>query len=198
MTGMNNLPRHAYSAGDVREFDRRAIEDKGIPGFDLMQRAGQAAFDRLVSLWPQCKRLIVVCGPGNNAGDGYVVATLAHGAGMNVSVVTLVPVEKLKGDAKLACNKFIAEQGRIEKLEIAELANADVIVDAMLGTGLQRNLDGEYETAVEAVNAAGRPILALDIPTGLNADTGSILGAAIVANATVTFQAGGTTSLLDL
>ncbi|MEE8119053.1 MAG: NAD(P)H-hydrate dehydratase [Gammaproteobacteria bacterium] len=189
MTGMNNLPRHAYGATDVREFDRRAIEDYGVDGLELMQRAGQAAFDRLRANWPGVRRLIVLCGPGNNGGDGYVVATLALKAGMDVCVMAITPVEKLGGDAQHAYELFVADKGSVQALDFSRVAAADIIIDAMLGTGLQRPLEGQYDAAVRAVNESKRPVLALDIPTGLNADTGAVHGRCVIAKATVTFIA---------
>jgi len=176
-----------YTAAEVRELDRVAIEAAGIPGYTLMTRAGEAAWQVLVSSWPAAQRIVVVCGSGNNAGDGFVLARLAREAGLEVRVVQPGGTGELHGDARTAQEAWLASGGRTQVVAAADLAEADVIVDALLGSGLDRPLDGDYRAAVEAVNAVPVPVLALDIPTGLHADTGAILGAAVRAERTTTF-----------
>jgi len=184
---MYELPVELYRAAQVRELDRIAIQDRGIPGYTLMSRAGAAAFDLLRQRWPQARRIGVVCGGGNNAGDGYVVARLARQAGLEVSILTLVDPARLGGDARTAWQDACAAEVPILTFATSGLADADLLVDAMLGTGLEREVSGQWREAMNVMNAHSADILALDIPTGLHADTGAILGAAIHAAATMTF-----------
>lgn len=176
-----------YSAEQTRELDRMAIEEQGIPGYTLMSRAGEAAFRVLQTRWPSARRVYVLCGGGNNAGDGYVVARLARAAGMNVAVGWLVGPERLKADAGQAWQDACDADVPMTAFEAGQLERQDVIVDALLGTGLEREVTGDWAEAINAVNATGLPVLALDIPSGVSADSGRILGTAIRAAATVTF-----------
>ncbi len=171
----------------VRELDRRAIEDRGIPGYTLMCRAGQAAFAAVRDRYPAAARWVVVCGAGNNAGDGYVIARLARAAGVEVRVIAVSDPGGLGGDAARAWTDFRDAGGTTSALADAELGTADLLVDALLGTGLDRLVGGSYRDAVEAVNAAAAPVLAVDIPSGLNGTTGEIMGVAVQASLTVTF-----------
>jgi ADP-dependent NAD(P)H-hydrate dehydratase / NAD(P)H-hydrate epimerase len=180
------LPSALYTAAQVRELDRRAIEDHGIAGYTLMERAGQAAFDTLRRRWPGAQRLGVLCGPGNNGGDGYVIARLARAAGLAVWLVEAADPGRLKGDAARARADWTAAGG--EPLTAgAAWPGADVLVDALLGTGLDRAVEGRFAGLIDAINAAGLPVLAVDIPSGLNADTGAVLGRAVRAAVTVSF-----------
>ncbi|MBT8117416.1 MAG: NAD(P)H-hydrate epimerase, partial [Gammaproteobacteria bacterium] len=172
-----NLPIKIYRTAQVRELDRLAIEELEIPGYTLMYRAGEAAFRVLRRRWPRSRNLLVLCGAGNNAGDGYVLARIARSKGMEVTVAALVSPDKLAGDARLAWETYQAAGGSVAEWESGMLEKADVIVDAILGTGLARTLSGRPRELVEAVNASGTDVLALDIPTGLHADTGRVMGA---------------------
>jgi NAD(P)H-hydrate epimerase len=180
------LPRHLYSAAQTRELDRRAIEQHLIPGGELMQRAGQAAYWLLRARYPRAARVAVVCGPGNNGGDGYVVARLSHEAGLTVRVLTVGERGALKGDAKAAHDACVACGVEPETFSAGQL-DADVIVDAIFGTGLERDISDGWRTAIEAINAASQPVVALDIPSGLHADTGRVLGCAVRATVTISF-----------
>ncbi len=184
---MRELPVELYRAAQVRELDRIAIQERGIPGYTLMSRAGAAAFNLLRERWPGARRIGVVCGGGNNAGDGYVVARLARQAGLEARILTLVDPAQLGGDAQTAWQDARAAEAPIAPFAATGLADADLLVDAMLGTGLEREVSGQWREAISAMNAHSAEILALDIPTGLHADTGAILGAAIHAAATITF-----------
>lgn len=175
-----------YSAAQVRDLDRRAIEECGIAGYELMTRAGHAALNALRAQWPATRTLCVLCGPGNNGGDGYVIARVARAQGLMATVVALGDPQQLAGDARLAWQEFIAAGGRITPWS-AQVLQADVIVDALFGIGLTRALSGEIAALVTAVNGAGRPVVAVDIPTGLHADSGAVLGTAVRADLTVTF-----------
>jgi NAD(P)H-hydrate epimerase len=176
-----------YTASQVREFDRVAIEEAGIPGYTLMTRAGTAAWQELLRCWPSAHSIAVVCGTGNNGGDGYVLARLAREAGCRVQVLQLGDAGRIRGDALTAREAWQAAGGEGIAFAASSLAEADVIVDALLGTGLERPLEGAWLEAVNAINAAPAPVLALDIPSGLQADTGSVLGATVQAERTVTF-----------
>ena len=187
MAAMTPLPVKLHSAAEVRELDRRAIEEEGIPGYSLMQRAGEAAFAVLRDMWGGQGRLLVVCGAGNNAGDGYVVARIARGHGHDVTVVALVAPAKLTGDAAQAYADFEESGGTVVGWDPALLRDAAVVADAILGTGLDRELTGRFREAVAAINDSGVPVLALDIPSGLHADSGAVMGVAVRASHTVTF-----------
>lgn len=176
-----------YAAAQVRQLDRIAIEELGIPGYELMTRAGRAAFELARVRHPQARRWLVLCGAGNNAGDGYVVARLAHVAGLAPVVVALCDPRRLTGDAAAAFRDFERAGGAVSPFAGAVPAETDLVVDALLGTGLARPLEGAWLRAVEAANECGRPVVALDVPSGLDADTGRPLGAAVRADLTVTF-----------
>lgn len=181
------LPDLLYRAASVRELDRIAIEDLNIPGATLMARAGQAAFELLLRSWPRTRTFVVVCGGGNNAGDGYVVARLAAEKGVEARVAEVGDPERLRGDALNARVALQAAGVRPAPFSPHVLDGADVIVDAVFGTGLDRNVEGPWASAIASLNAAPAPILALDIPSGLNADTGRVMGEAVCATATVSF-----------
>lgn len=190
MSEPDPLPTDIYSAGQVRLIDRVAIDELGIPGYELMCRAGTAALAELRKRWPDARRIAVFCGAGNNAGDGYVVARLARAAGLDVHVVAVVPPERLRGDAAQAwadCRAAGIDAVPFGGPGAAGPLEADVVVDALLGTGLDRPVEGAFAEAIAAMNARSVPILALDVPSGLDADTGRVLGVAVRADATITF-----------
>lgn len=174
-----------YTAGTVRELDEAAIAS-GIPGFSLMRRAGDALLCTLNRYYPDATRIHIYCGAGNNAGDGYVLARLAKQQGMEVDVTSLVDADILKGDAATARDQWL-ELGEISSWQKQREESADVIIDALLGIGLDRSLDGDWKRCVESINASDTDVLAVDIPTGLQADTGCIMGAAVRAAHTVSF-----------
>jgi len=208
---MSSLPLAIHTAAQVRALDRHAIEDLGIPSYTLMTRAGEAGLDLLRRSWPAARRVLVLCGPGNNAGDGYVLARCARAQGLQVSVVALSDPQALRGDARRAHDAFVAAGGSTRSWDEDCLGEADVVVDAIFGTGLTRAVEGELAAVIFAVNVAanhrgneevageigdgpgggcqGRslPVLALDIPSGLNADTGEVQGAAIMATCCLSF-----------
>jgi NAD(P)H-hydrate epimerase len=184
---MPDLPLGLYTAAQVRALDRHAIENARIPSYELMNRAGAAAFDVLRQSWPAARRILVVCGAGNNGGDGYVLARLAKLQSLDVSVAALTGPERLRGDARRAFDDCRAAAVAIGSLDLRMLANADVIVDALFGTGLDRPLDAGACSLVEHINASGKPVLAIDLPSGLHADTGAIMGAVVRATRTISF-----------
>jgi ADP-dependent NAD(P)H-hydrate dehydratase / NAD(P)H-hydrate epimerase len=185
---MEPMPRELWSAAQVRELDRRAIEEHGTPGRELMERAGAFALDAFLRRWPASRATTIVCGAGNNGGDGYVVGRLARRAGLAVRLLAVADPEGLQGDAALALADFRREGGEIQRWDGRGDPGGDgPLVDALLGTGLARDLDGAFRAAVESMNATGRPMVALDIPSGLHADTGRVMGTAIHADLTACF-----------
>jgi len=181
-----------YRAEQVRELDRRAIQEHGIAGYTLMCRAGQAALTTLQQHWPAAKTIVIVCGAGNNGGDGYVLARLAQQLGLQASILTLCDLTRLRGDAATAWQDARDAGVPIYTFDTthltqAHLTQADVIVDAILGTGLQRAVSGDWANAIQQINNLATAKLALDIPSGLHADTGQVLGCAVRAELTVTF-----------
>jgi len=183
-----SLPLGVYSVAQVRALDARAIAG-GVPGYTLMKRAGEAALRALRSRWPRAMRVVVAAGGGNNGGDGYVLARFAQAAGLDVLVLAAVSPQRLKGDARSAYEDCIASGGRVLPFDSTRLADGDVIVDALLGTGLGEPVRGELAQAIGALNTAGRPVLALDLPSGLNGDSGAVMGCAVRADTTITFVA---------
>ena len=189
-----HLPVALYSADQVKEIDRRAIEAYGIAAYTLMQRAAAAAFSLLEQYWLQTQHLWVLCGSGNNGGDGLVLARLARESGYKETVVLLCEPESLQGAAKQALDDYLAAGGQPLSMSPETMdrlvSEADVVVDALLGTGLTRPVTGDYLQLIDAVqcmSAAGVGLLSLDIPSGLHADTGAVMGAAIQADHTVSF-----------
>lgn len=186
---MRQPTRNVYTASEVRAFDQRAIEQFSTPGIRLMRRAGRAAFDVLRSRWPDARALSIICGSGNNAGDGYVVAGCAKDAGFDVQLVPVGDPSKLAGDAMQACRFAQARLGgRFEQPLDDWNVGGDVVVDALLGTGAKGTVRLSYQTAIDRINGAGKPILSLDLPSGVDAETGGLLTPRPVrADVTVTF-----------
>lgn len=188
---MNSEANHRarlYSAAQVRALDRRAIEDAGIPGYTLMQRAALAAFEAMRNRWPQARRIAVLCGPGNNGGDGYEIARLARVAGLDVVLARIGAIPS-GGDAVTAHAAWIADGGAVPEFDASMLRSADVIVDAIFGIGITRNITGPAAEAIAAINArrADQGVLAVDLPSGLDADTGAVHGVAVRADVSVSF-----------
>lgn len=175
-----------YTAQQTRALDTCAIHDYQVPGTTLMSRAARAAFNCLLDAWPDPEHLQVLCGTGNNGGDGFLIADLACKRGIPVTVYQLGDADKISGDALLARNQALANGVEIQPFD-GVLLSLGVVVDAMLGTGLGGNVREPYQDAIEAINRCAAPVLAVDIPSGLCSDTGQVLGAAVVADLTVTF-----------
>ncbi len=184
---MHELPANIYSVASVREMDRTAIEDNGIPGYTLMTRAGAAAARAALQRFPRARTWQVVCGAGNNGGDGYVIARLAREEGINVSLLSLVDPDRLAGDAATARDDYVAAGGTIDRWQGALDQDAGLLVDAMLGSGLERDVGGDFADAVAAINAHTARVMAVDIPTGIQGDSGRVMGVAVVADLTMTF-----------
>lgn len=184
-------------SAEMQEMDRLTIQDLGIPGTVLMENAARGASRIFLEHFdpPQGSRVTILCGRGNNGGDGTVMARYLHGAGMRVTVLVLSDPAKITGDARI--NLEVIRRLDLEILEVpgpAEwagrrdlLRRSDTLVDAILGTGLKAEVKGFYRQVIEEVNGLGKPVLAVDIPSGLSADTGQVMGAAVRADLTVTF-----------
>jgi NAD(P)H-hydrate epimerase len=189
------------SRDEVRAFDRWAIETLGVPGVVLMENAGRSCAELLKErLAPVTSpKVCIFCGTGNNGGDGYVIARHLLNAGIKVTTVVCGDRRKVRGDAKI--NLDILEAmlgGAVERLTLddkiegqvnAFAAGANMLVDGLFGTGLRGQLSREYTRLIESFNSQNCPILAVDIPSGLDCDTGEPLGAAVKAAYTVTFVA---------
>ena len=182
-----SLPSEIYSVESVRAIDGAAINDAGISAYTLMTRAAEAALAHALASFPDAGRWQVICGAGNNAGDGYVLARLAAQQGIAVSVTAVVPPDSLTGDAATACMDFAAAGGTHVEWQGQLDAQASLLVDALLGSGLTRPLQGKFADVVKAINAHAAPVLALDIPAGIHGDSGDVMGVAVRSDLTITF-----------
>jgi ADP-dependent NAD(P)H-hydrate dehydratase / NAD(P)H-hydrate epimerase len=186
--------RDLYTVEQVRAMERDALTALDISGYDLMRRAASAALNSLRRHWPQVRRLGIYCGPGNNGGDGFLLGVLAREAGLQVRLVALGA--DAHGDAALARSAWEAGGGHVQlwdpdgELPDAEWHGTELLVDALYGIGLNRAPERSAATLIEHINASGVPVLALDLPSGLNADSGHAPGAVVRADVTVTFIAG--------
>ena len=180
--------RDLHTVEQMREIDRAALTALGLSGFELMRRAAAAGLSSLRRRWPQVRRICVHCGPGNNGGDGFLLAVLAREAGLQVEVVALTPASH--GDAAAARAAWTQGGGQVHAWDRhAALPVAELHVDALYGIGLNRAPEPAAASLIECINADGVPVLALDVPSGLNAKTGYCPGAAVRAALTVTFIA---------
>jgi len=173
--------------------DRLAMES-GIGGTVLMENAGIRIGEQIVVRWPKAGRVLVICGPGNNGGDGFVIARFLQARGYDVGLALLGDVAKLKGDAAAMAAQWDGEvlgDGEVlaaDPMSMAgSLAGADLIVDALFGAGLARPVAGKAAGVVDKINAAGVPVVAVDLPSGVDGETGRVLGACVKADLTVTF-----------
>ena len=176
-----------YTAQQTRALDRCAIDEQGLPGITLMSRAANAAFDSLINTWSDPECVQVLCGTGNNGGDGFLIADLAHKRGIRTQVLQVGDPAKISGDALLARNQALSNGVPIESFDDGAVIPLGVVVDALLGTGLGGEVRGAYAEAIDEINAAGTAVLAVDIPSGLCSDTGRVLGRAVRADLTVSF-----------
>jgi ADP-dependent NAD(P)H-hydrate dehydratase / NAD(P)H-hydrate epimerase len=194
---MSRRRMFVVTAKEMRELDRLTIEEYGVPGHVLMERAGAGATDALLEQFPHVRTssVLVVAGKGNNGGDGFVVARLLKKQGVKCEVVLTAKKTDLKGDALQNLEAFLKLRGRVT--EVTDLAQLDgvqkkiqrchLIVDALLGTGLSAPVQGLLAGVIELINLSGVPVVAIDIPSGLDSDSGELLGTAIQAELTVTF-----------
>lgn len=191
--------KKACTREQVRELDRRAMDEYGMPGVILMENAGRGAAEVAVEMLgdPMKKRVVIFCGKGNNGGDGFVVGRCLHNRGAAVEFVLACPPEEIDPWTDAGINFQIAlkmgfhlhlaaaDSGRFEAAGLERAA--DLIVDALLGTGLAGDVREPYLSLIRLINAADKPVLAIDIPSGLDCDTGRILRAAVRATRTATF-----------
>lgn len=183
----NPLVRGLYSAEQSREMDRIAMIYGDASGLELMDRAGLVVFETIRTTWPKARRLVVVCGLGGNGGDGFVVARLAHQAKYRVVVLQLGDPQNIQGDARLALDEMRASGLVSQPFDPALLGGSELIVDAVLGTGVTRPMSEEWAAAVEAMNRLEQPVVAVDVPSGIDANTGCVHGAAVKASLTIVF-----------
>ncbi len=177
-----------YQTAQIRELERLASSRFGITNEVLMERAAKAAFDFMLQRFPGVKRVMIFCGAGNNGGDGYVLAKLAHDHGIHVEVIQVGDHSKHSKEAAAGLSDCQRSGMIINKLkDKLDVKHTDLIVDAICGIGAKDNMRDEVLLAIENIHRANVPVLALDIPTGIHADTGEVLGAAVHAAATVTF-----------
>jgi NAD(P)H-hydrate epimerase len=182
------------TAEQMKELDRRATEEFGVPSIVLMENAGLRTFDLIYSILNEIGsyHVAIICGRGNNGGDGFVVARHLHQVGVDVRVFLIGTVDGVKGDAKI--NLEIAQKSGVSITEVADaaplrmpLAHSDLIVDAIFGTGVKGEITGLAGDVIDVINASGKPVVAVDLPSGLESDTGEICGKCVQAIATVTF-----------
>lgn len=183
---------YCYSREAVRNLDFMMVEQEFVENsYELMNRAAQALLDFINRKYSNIKHISIVCGAGNNAGDGYALARLAKlqekEPHIKVRLISIIDPEHLSGDAHQAYLDWLACGGTIDSMEDAHFESADLIIDALIGTGLNRTLEGEWYDTVAAINASPKPVLAVDIPSGLDANTGASYGIAINATHTLTF-----------
>jgi ADP-dependent NAD(P)H-hydrate dehydratase / NAD(P)H-hydrate epimerase len=187
------------NADQMREADRRTIQEIGISSLVLMENAGRQVVSAMESIYPDIaeRRVAIVCGKGNNGGDGFVVARTLHQRGIEASVFVVGQVGEVKGDARVNLEILgrigltvveIADEAQWE-LHVSEIAEHDLIIDALFGTGLKTTLVGMYETVIGDINASGIPVVAIDLPSGMSADTADLSEVTIEAALTVTLGA---------
>jgi hydroxyethylthiazole kinase-like uncharacterized protein yjeF len=180
-----------YSAAELREIDRTAIDDFGTDGFTLMSGAAAGAFEAILASWPLTNAVVAWCGTGNNGGDGLVLAGLAAKAGLSAIAVICGDRQKIRGTAGQALAFALDHDVRVidagELTVLPETTDRTIMVDALLGTGASGSPRGIIATAIAEINRSGSPVLAIDLPTGLDADTGETPGICIKADMTVTF-----------
>lgn len=186
---------------EARDFDCRAINTIGIPGVVLMENAGRSCAELIKEKLKHTAnpKVCIFCGTGNNGGDGYVIARHLHNSGFEVIVVIFGDKGKIKGDAAINLDVLIALNLPVECInpdspditrQVKKFTSkADMIVDSLLGTGLTGQVKNGYKNIIEAINSLECPVVAVDIPSGLDCDTGQPLGAAVKADYTVTFAA---------
>src|SRR5690554_3806011 len=174
-----------YGPDALRALEALAADACGDT-FEPMRRAGAAAHDVAVGTWPGAHRIVVVCGPGNNGGDGYVFTLRAMEQGSDVLVIRMPAHQPRQNLASRACDEYLAGGGRVQEFN-GTLPDADLLVDALFGIGFSRSPDPGTAVLIDATNSHGAPVLALDVPSGVAASTGAVPGAAVEASCTVEF-----------
>lgn len=182
-----SLTQKLYRADQVRLYEKSAAEHIGIDLFSLMQRAGACVFAHSVTLFPNVDNYLVLVGVGHNAGDGYVAALAAYNAGKNVTLCAVEPSREVSGDVKRAQQAWFSAGGEVETFDPKLIESADVIIDALLGTGINGFIRAEFAEVIALLNRNKKPVVSIDVPSGLDANTGASLGECVQASATVTF-----------
>ncbi|KJF79846.1 bifunctional ADP-dependent NAD(P)H-hydrate dehydratase/NAD(P)H-hydrate epimerase [Photobacterium angustum] len=182
----NDIPLLLYTSEQIRQGEQLLTEQQNsVTLYHLMERAGEATFDLMRQLYPQFKKLLVCCGKGNNGGDGYVVARLAHELGIDVTVWELPTVEHLPTDARCARSHWLQCNGKT--ITDTPTTTYELIIDALLGIGIKGQVRSEMADRIRWINHQMTPVIAVDVPSGLCADTGATFGAVIKASQTLSF-----------
>ncbi len=183
----DHLPAPLYSVAQIRELDRLTIAAQGDDGFALMYEAATSALSVLQHHWVDARKITVIAGPGNNGGDAFILAALAFECSIRVRVFTIGDLTKQTSAAQKALNMAVQAGIAIERLSPASDLSGDVLVDGLLGTGLSSEPREEFAQAIAVINGADMPVFALDVPSGLNADSGVVYGPVVNADVTITF-----------
>ncbi|MCG9662647.1 NAD(P)H-hydrate dehydratase [Vibrio mediterranei] len=184
---ITSLPESLFTSQQVREGEKIVAQQLRIEMYTLMQQAGASVFELIQTYYSETRKLLVCCGKGNNGGDGYIVAKLSLSAGYAVTVWQIGDSSALKGDALRAKDEFLAAGGVIDSPENVVADDIDVIIDALLGTGISGEVRPFYSHVFDRLNQSSKPIISIDTPSGLDTDTGVVLGNAIKADRTLTF-----------
>lgn len=176
---------------EMQELDRRAIEELGIPSLTLMENAGRGVAEIVMEIAPANSSILILCGKGNNGGDGLVAARYLAERGFGVTVLLFCEPSELKNDPTVNFKK-LSELKVLAKILGSDtdydtlLQNASLVIDALFGVGLKRKIEEPYASAIAVVNRSGKKVVAIDVPSGLDADTGEVLGIAVKASVTAT------------
>jgi hydroxyethylthiazole kinase-like uncharacterized protein yjeF len=184
------IPSNLYTAAQVRALDRYAIEQCQLGGYELMQRAASAIVKLLRFRWPRARRVAVICGSGNNGGDGLVVSRLLLSVGLSVKTGLHGSGEALKNESRHAFEDFIDAGGELHPVDACIDEGTEIVIDALFGSGLSRPIEGRAAAIIATMNRSQANIIAVDVPSGLCSTTGAVLGTAVRASATLTFIAG--------
>lgn len=187
---MTSACQRLYQIKQIRQLEKLAMEQQGLSEQQLMEEAGRSVCQLLLYYWPDARYFVVLCGKGNNAGDGYTLAHYLLQRGRNVKVLQVESNTELSGVARQAYDRYRQANGTIEQYEAEHLEGADVAVDAMLGIGLKGDVRQPFYQVINELNQCRRPVLAIDGPSGLNADTGNPMGVAVQASVTVSMIGG--------
>ncbi|MGL4932121.1 MAG: NAD(P)H-hydrate dehydratase [Aeromonas sp.] len=185
-----SLPQGLWRTEQIRTLERNWATRTGQPLYTLMERAGVALRTYATLHWPDSRCWWIFVGPGNNGGDGFVLARLARQMGIEVVVIAARAADQLKGDARRAADEWLAVGGRVrlaEQVDATQLPVPDLVVDALLGIGVNTPLSPLLTKIVATINELAAPVLAVDLPSGLNGDTGRVMGARVLATRTLTF-----------
>ncbi|MFA3792732.1 NAD(P)H-hydrate dehydratase [Aliiglaciecola sp. SL4] len=181
------LSQNLYTAQCVREGELEAAKQMSIPLYEVMQVAGETLFDWIQTHFDHQTNILVAVGTGNNGGDGYVAASLLLADGYRVSLASVDPARQLSGDALLAQQSWLANGGEVADIRLVDTEHFELIVDGLLGTGLSGAVSSSYQSVIQRINQSSAHKLSIDIPSGLDANTGVTLGACVNADTTITF-----------